>query len=154
MSVNRWFGGLALQCLALVMPGSQAMAYDPPASSRPLMNGVDFSAATPLNEDYRLQFGACDRGIAGVGQKDHFKGHNLRLPNRPESKQFYLCSRDPSNVKALLKLKDGGILFDSKMALDVDGSWAAWNNLPGATDLKETSYKWPGVANSSSQAAQ
>lgn len=130
------------------------MAYDPPAASRPLLASVDFTAATPLDEGYRLQFVACDRGITGVGRKDHFNGHNLRLPNRPESRQYYLCSRDPSNVKALLKLKDGGVLFDSKMALDVDGSWAAWNNLPGATDLKETSYKWPGVADSSSQAAQ
>jgi Fungal chitosanase of glycosyl hydrolase group 75 len=40
------------------------------------------------------------------------------------------------------------------MALDVDGSWAAWNGLPGATDLKETAYKWPGSFNSSSQSSQ
>jgi hypothetical protein len=154
MSAKRWFGALVLRCLAMGLPISQAMAYDPPASSQPMLNSVDFTAVAPLDEGYRLQFGACDRGIAGVGQKDHFRGHNLRLAGRPESKQYYLCSRDPSNVKALLKLKDGGILWHSKMALDVDGSWAAWNGLPGATDLKETSYKWPGVANKSSQAAQ
>lgn len=131
-----------------------AAAYDPPAASAPLLRGVDFAASAPLDEGYRQQFVACDRGLPGIGTKDHFRGHSLRIPGRPEARQFYLCSRDPSNVKALLKLKDGGVLWHSKMALDVDGSWAAWNGVPGATDLKETSYKWPGVADTSSRAAQ
>lgn len=130
------------------------MAYDPPAAARPLLKGADLPSAKPLDEDYRLQFAACDQGLAGIGPKDHFRGHSLRLPGKPEANQYYLCSRDPSNVKALLKLKDGGIFWHSKMALDVDGAWAAWNGIPGATDLKETSYKWPGVTKKSSQAAQ
>ena len=154
MLAARWIIGLALGCLGHGLMVGQAMAYDPPPASQPLLNQVDLPAATPLDEDYRLQFVACDRGLNGVGRKDHFRGHSLWVPGKPPSKQYYLCSNDPSNVKALLRLKDGGILLHSKMALDVDGSWAAWNDLPGATDQKETSYKWPGVADKHSRAAQ
>jgi len=133
---------------------AQAQSYQPPEESKPLLGGADLPSATPLDEAYRLQFAACDKGITGVGAKDHFNGHDLRLRNTPESRQYYLCSRDPSNVTALLKLGNGGVLWQGKMALDVDGSWAAWNGIPGATDLKETSYKWPGVTPSSSRDAQ
>lgn len=154
MSARHWFAAASLACVAFASAMGEADAYEPPALSRPLLGAVDFSAAAPLDEDYRRQFVACDRGLAGVGAKDHFRGHSLRLPGRPEAKQYYLCSRDPSNVEALLKLKDGGVFWHSKMALDVDGAWAAWNGVPGATDLKETSYKWPGVADKGSQAAQ
>ncbi|PWW01846.1 chitosanase (glycosyl hydrolase group 75) [Hoeflea marina] len=139
--------------LAAALAAGQANAYDPPAASVGLLSGVDFAAAAPLDEGYRMEFVGCD-GDAGASKKDHFLGHSLRLSGVPESRQFYLCSRDPSHVKALLKLEDGGIYWHSKMALDVDGSWAAWNGIPGATDLKETSYKWPGYPNSSARAAQ
>jgi hypothetical protein len=154
MPVNHWLAALGFGCLAMALPPGQALAYDPPASSKPLLKGVDFTAAGALDEEYRLQFVACDRGMAGVGPKDHFRGKKLRLAGKPEKKQYYLCSRDPSNVEALLTLKDGGVFWHSKMALDVDGSWAAWNGIPGATDSTETSYKWPGVAGSGSHAAQ
>ncbi len=143
-----------LASLAFATLASQGLAYDPPETSADLLTGVDFSAAVPLDESYRREFVACDGGNAGQGEKDHFLGFDLKLPNVPASKQYYLCSRDPSNVKALLRLTDGAIYWHSKMALDVDGSWAAWNGLPGATDLKETSYKWPGSPNSSAQSAQ
>lgn len=154
MSAKGWFAAASFAFLTMASALDPASAYDPPASSQPLLRAVDFSAAAPLDEDYRLQFAACDRGVAGVGAKDSFRGHSLRLPGKPESQQYYLCSRDPSNVEALLKLKDGGVFWHSKMALDVDGAWAAWNGVPGATDLKETSYKWPGVADTASRAAQ
>jgi len=144
--------GRLLAALALATLASQARAYDPPAKSADLLKGVDFSNAVPLDEPYRLEFVACDGGNAGQGEKDHFLGFNLKLPN--ESRQLYLCSSDPSNVKALLRLADGAIYWHSKMALDVDGSWAAWNGLPGATTQKGTSYKWPGSPNASAQSAQ
>lgn len=140
--------------LALAALASHAFAAEPPASSAGRLQAIDFSAAAPLDETYRLEFVACDGGAAGQGAKDHFLDFNLKLPNTPDNRQYYLCSRDPSNVKALLRLKDGAIYWRSKMALDVDGSWAAWNGLPGATDLKETAYKWPGSPNPSARAAQ
>ena len=138
----------------LMLVASVANAYEPPAQSTVLLLKVDFSAAVPVDEAYRREFVACDGGNAGLGRKDHFLGIDLERHGLPASKQYYLCSRDPSNVRALLKLSDGAIYWHSKMALDVDGSWASWNGLPGATDQKETSYKWPGVSPSSSQAAQ
>lgn len=144
---------LALAVLGVIAPStarSQTAYAPPPSASR--LAAVDFAAAVPVDETYRQAFTDCDRG---AGQrKDHFLGVDLRLPGVPESKQYYKCSRNPSNVKALLRLADGAIYWHSKMALDVDGSWAAWNNLPGATDLKETAYKWPGSPNPSARSAQ
>jgi hypothetical protein len=139
---------------ACILTSGHALSYEPPETSKPLLAAVDFAQATALDENYRSQFQACDNGVAGIGAKDHFRGKSLILPGKPQSKQYYLCSRDPSNLRALLKLKDGGIFWQSKMALDVDGAWAAWNGVPGATDLKETSLKWLNVADKRSQAAQ
>jgi hypothetical protein len=143
-----------LALLAFAMLASPALAYDPPQASAERLKSIDFAAAQPLDEPYQLEFVACDGGNAGQGGKDRFLGFNLKLPNVPAARQYYLCSRDPSNVRALLRLSDGAIYWHSKMALDVDGSWAAWNGLPGATDLKETAYKWPHSGNSSSHSAQ
>jgi hypothetical protein len=134
--------------------GPVADAHAPPEKSAALMSGIDFAAATPLNEDYRMQFVACDGDAPdGVG-KDMFRGHSMRREGRSENQQYYLCSRDPSHVAALLKLADGAVYWESKMALDVDGAWAAWNGIPGATDQKETSMQWPDVSDKHAQAAQ
>lgn len=139
---------------AMAAPQAADRTYQPPSEVAALLAKVDFAGAKNLSEDYRLEFARCDGQAQGGLGKDHFRGVDLHRPGKPDSQQYYLCSRDPSNVKALLKLPDGGIYWHSKMALDVDGSWAAWSGLPGATDQKETSYKWPKVRPSSSQAAQ
>jgi len=148
---------LARSLQAFVIVGSATVAhpatYVPPEKSAALLSRIDFAAARPLDEDYRGQFVACDGEKSDAG-KDVFRGHSLTLAGVSSDKQFYLCSRDPSRVEALLKLSDGAILWQSKMALDVDGAWAAWNGLPGATDLKFTSFQWPSVADKKSQAAQ
>ena len=123
-----------------------AQVYAPPPASRTVLAGVDFSRAVPVSESYRAQFTACD-GLApnGVG-KDRFLGHALPASRR--------CSTDPSRVRALLKLADGGILWESKMALDVDGSYAAtsgrrWRDSRGrvrnTTDQCGTTHKWSAV---------
>lgn len=147
-----------LACLvvasATLATSATAQEYRPPQSSSALLRNVDFAAAQPVDAAYQREFGACDGALPGAVGKDRFEGVDLRLPHTEESKQYYLCSRDPSNVRALLRLPDGGIFWDSKMALDVDGSWAAWNGLPGATDLKHTAYTWPGAVNSSARSAQ
>ncbi|WP_144575935.1 glycoside hydrolase family 75 protein [Agrobacterium sp. DE0009] len=137
-----------------VLLAIQANAAEPPTQSAGLLNAIDFSLGVPLDENYRLAFQKCDGTTAERRQKDHFLGFDLKLPNVPDAKQYYLCSRDPSNVRALLRLGDGAVYWRSKMALDVDGSWAAWNGLPGATDLKETAYKWPGSGDPSARSAQ
>ncbi|MBZ0216153.1 MAG: hypothetical protein K8F25_06355 [Fimbriimonadaceae bacterium] len=129
------------------------IAYDAPEASANLLRNLEPNNSRALDENYRSEFTNCD-GKGDLAKRDHFGGVSLRLANTPERKQYYLCSRDPSNVDALVKLKDGGILWESKMALDVDGSWVSWAGFPGATDQKETSYKWSDVPSKSSQAAQ
>jgi hypothetical protein len=119
----------AALCLSLAAPQT-ARAYDPPAESKPLLQHVDLRAATPVDEDYRGEFTRCDA-------TNKFRGHALS--------GHYRCSEDPSHVEALLRLSDGGVYWESKMALDVDGSWAAWN-IPGQTDQKCTSLMWTPVA--------
>ena len=136
-----------------VQVAEPAPVHVPPAASASLLSRVNFGAAAALDEDYRGQFEKCD-GLAGQPEKDTFRGHSLWRANTPSDKQYYLCSRDPSRVKALLKLSDGAVYWESKMALDVDGSAAAWEGIQGATDQKDTWFRWPSVADKSSQAAQ
>jgi Fungal chitosanase of glycosyl hydrolase group 75 len=121
----------------------QAADYAPPEASKDLLKSIDFSGATALDMDYHRQFLRCD-GLAAGGQgKDVFRGFALH--------GHYRCSTDPSRVKALLKLGNGAVLWESKMALDVDGSWAAWSgtkwkrpdgSIIETTDLCGTSMKW------------
>jgi hypothetical protein len=120
-----------------------AQTHVPPAASADLLRGVDFSKAKPVDEEYRKQFVACDGDAPGEVGKNKFRGFTLS--------GNYRCSTDPSRIKVLLKLADGAIYWESKMALDVDGSWAAWSgtkwtNSQGqvikTTDLCGTSLKW------------
>ena len=140
--------------LAVSARAQVSASYSPPPSSASLLSRINLSAAAPLDAAYEREFVACDGSLPGAVGKDYFGGFNLRRPGVPSSQQYYLCSRDPNNVRALLRLADGGILWESKMALDVDGSWAAWNGLPGATDLKRTAYTWPGATDRQARTAQ
>ena len=148
----------ALLSLMLAAPCAAAPDYAPPTLSTRLLGSINFDAAQPVDADYSAEFTKCDGTphVATAG-KDHFRGFDLRRYDKNGGllpQQYYLCSNDPSNVRVLLKLEDGGIYWDSKMALDVDGSWAAWNGRPGATDLKLTAYHWPGMRDSTKRAAQ
>lgn len=132
--------------IALWAAAAAQEPYKPPPQSGTLLKKVDFAKAKPLDEGYRNEFVRCDGDAPGKAGKDTFRGHALKAP--------YLCSEDKSRVKALLVLADGAIYWDSKMALDVDGSWAAWSgkkwvNAKGkvikTTDLCGTSLKWKTV---------
>jgi hypothetical protein len=112
--------------LGYVAP-SQVFAYEPPEGSRALLNGIDFASATPVDEDYRGEFRRCD-------DTNVFRGQHLQ--------GWRQCSGDKNNVEALLKLSNGAIVFESKLGLDLDGSWKTWND-PGAADLRTTWYQWP-----------
>lgn len=121
----------------------RAADYRPPTDSAAVLQKIDFAAATPLNETYRKRFTRCDGLLRRAAGKDTFKGVTLRKP--------YLCSTDPSFIKTMLKLKDGGVLWESKMALDLDGSWASWSgtewkkadgSIQKTTDLCGTTMKW------------
>jgi hypothetical protein len=99
---------------------SAQSSYTPPLQSVSVLTGIKFNKAIPLDESYRDEFEICDQ-----------------KPNK--------CSEDPNNVKALLKFPSGTIFFESKLSLDIDGSWIACND-PGLTDQCATSYRWTGLA--------
>jgi hypothetical protein len=108
---------------------SAAESYVPPADSSNLLSGIDFSKATPVDEAYRAEFKRCD-------DQNKFRRYTLS--------GWRKCSGDKNNVRALLKLQDGSIYFESKLGLDLDGSWKAWHNA-GLADLRGTWYQWPRV---------
>jgi hypothetical protein len=121
--------GILVACVIGLAPRAQAQQYEPPAASRNLLRGIDFAHAAPVDEDYRAEFKRCD-------DQDVFRGQKLQ--------GWRKCSPDKNNVKALLKLSNGAILYESKLSLDLDGSWKAWNT-PGAADQRGTWYTWPRV---------
>lgn len=120
-----------LMLLALYAPlrVAQPPGYTPPPASAGVLRDVDFSAARPLDEDYRAQFDRCDR-------ENIFR--DVRMTG------FRRCSTDPNRVRALLKFPNGTVFFESKMGLDIDGSHKACND-PGLADLCATWFRWPGL---------
>src|SRR4051812_30643550 len=117
---------LALLALFVSATGAVAQDYTPPTESSSVLSRVDIAHARPVDEVYRNEFVRCDGLASGGAGRDTFLGH--AVPRH--------CSTDPSRVRALLRLPDGGILWESKMALDVDGSFAAtsgrrWRNSNG-----------------------
>ena len=109
---------------------AQSTIYTPPSLSVNALKNIQFSQAVPFNEEYRKQFELCDK-------ENTFNGETM--------KGFRKCSGDPNNVKALLKFPDETIFFESKLSLDIDGSWKACND-PGLVDLCPTSYSWKGLS--------
>lgn len=100
--------------------------YAPPASSAPVLTGIKFETATPVDESYRNEFHRCDT-------LNKFKNQTMSGHRK--------CSNDQNRVKALLKFPDGSIFFESKLSLDIDGSWKACNNA-GSTDQCPTWFRW------------
>jgi hypothetical protein len=110
-----------------------AEEYRPPPASLSLLSQLNFQSAKPVDEDYREQFKRCD---------DNNEFRHYQLTGWRE------CTGDKNNVRALLRLPNGAILWDSKLGLDLDGSWKAWND-KGAADLRGTWYQWPRLCNES-----
>lgn len=96
-----------------------SQVYKPPQKSESLLTKIKFNQAAEVDKDYKKSFDECDK-----------KGGK--------------CSSDPNNLKALLRFGDRALFFDSKMALDLDGSWVGCNcgNSMGAVDQCSTSYFW------------
>jgi Fungal chitosanase of glycosyl hydrolase group 75 len=112
-----------LNCLVAV---SQQTVYTPPPASAPLVRGIRFEDAAPIDESYRAEFDRCDR-------EDRFRDQAMR--------GFRKCSNDKNKVAALIKFPNGAVFFQSKLALDIDGSQKACND-PGAADQCPTWFKW------------
>lgn len=119
-------------CIGALFLSAAAIAqvdYVPPPASAGALTGIKFSSATPVDENYRREFDKCD-------QQNTFKGKAMT--------GFRKCSGDPNRARALLKFPDGTIFFESKLGLDIDGSWKACNDA-GLTDLCPTWMSWPNL---------
>lgn len=99
------------------------------SSSRPWPTGVRLPAGRPVDEDYRLQFGSCDRDGS-------FRGHAT-----------HGCGDDPNEVTALRRLPDGAIAYVSKLAVDLDGSPFACGANHGRMDQCPTTLMLRDAAN-------
>lgn len=105
---------ILMSCLA-----SYAHDYKPPTKSANLLTAIDFQKGKEFDLPYKKSFDDCDK----VGGK---------------------CNSDPNNLKTLLRFGDQAVYFDSKMALDLDGSFVGCNcgNNMGLVDQCSTSYFW------------
>jgi len=83
------------------------MAFQPPAASKPLLDGIPFDEATDTAAKAKARYDAFDKTTAGKS--------------------------DPSKCKAILKFPDGTIFWSSKMAVDADGA----PSKPGRPNGKE-----------------
>ncbi len=123
---------IAVIALAIVSPPArmaQLPGYSPPAASMMVLEGINFAGATPVDESYRAEFDRCDR-------ENIFKGK--RMTN------FRKCTNDPNRVKALLRFTDRTVFFESKLSLDIDGSFKACHS-PGLADQCPTWFEWPAL---------
>jgi hypothetical protein len=134
--------------MGIGLPVSEAADYVPPAASAALLKGIDFKKAVPVDEAYRAEFANCDKNnkFRGVDLTGDYRCKKMNAAGKDIS--------DPNRAEALLRLANGAIYWHSKMALDVDGSWAAWNGLGDHTTQKRTSFHWSDQADPKSQAAQ
>lgn len=122
---------LAFLLLAVVVPpptSAQPVPYQPPGRSAAALAGIPFTKAQPVDEGYRQEFTECDR-------TNRFRGQTMP--------SFRKCSGDPNNVRALLRFPDGTVFFDSKLSLDIDGSWLACKGSGAPTSQCPTSFNWP-----------
>jgi hypothetical protein len=101
--------------------------YTPPSQSATALTDIPFNKATPVDEVYRKEFENCDKN-------NIFKGVKMR--------DFRKCSEDRNNFKALLKFPDGTIFMESKLGLDIDGSWKACKGGSVPTSQCPTSFNW------------
>jgi hypothetical protein len=113
---------------------------------------------------YTAPSGACEllkKGDVSLAGGERIEGligefRNCDLHNRfhgIELTGHYRCMNpaddrksDLNKVAQLAILKGGYAYWDSKMAVDVDGSWASTHGHPGPTDSPDTSFRWPGGA--------
>ncbi len=103
---------------------------------------------SPIDENYRAQFHSCD--VNNIFRRHKLSGSHRCTSTNAKGED----TSDRNNVTLLARQEDGGVIWKSKLSLDVDGSWAAWNNIGGRTTQKFTSLKWANVAEKKSQMAQ
>lgn len=107
---------------------AQPTTYQPPVRSAAAVTAIPFEKALPVDEGYRSGFINCDKA-------NRFRGQVMP--------PFRQCLGDANNVRALLRFPDGTVFFDSKLSLDIDGSWLACKGSGAPTSQCPTSYNWP-----------
>src|SRR4029077_11008591 len=97
-------------CLSLLRASAQSgpdvhpvMAYVPPTTSASIVAPIRFESATPFDATLHQRFQDCD-------------DHDLCDGKTVNDK----CSTDPSRNTVFLKMPDGTVFFDAKMAIDAD----------------------------------
>lgn len=105
---------IAISCIT-----AYSHSYKPPKKSASLLTEINFPKGKDFDSQYKKTFDDCDK----VGGQ---------------------CNRDPNRLKTLLRFGDKALYFDSKMALDLDGSYVGCNcgNNMGLVDQCSTSYFW------------
>lgn len=86
---------LLMECFLLSNSCSFGQEYTPPSESGTSVDGVPFDKALPAAKLLKAAFDSCDLAA---------------------------CKLDPSRNKALLKFPSGAVFYESKMAIDIDGS--------------------------------
>ena len=120
---------VGLSLVAFTRP-LRSQSYSPPAASVSVLAPIRFDSAKPLDPALHQRFQGCD-------DHDQCDGKPLR----------YKCSNDPNRNTVFLKLADGTIFYDAKMAIDADGAEFT-KTTPGMTDQADTSFRYPLTGNS------
>lgn len=106
----------------------------PPTGSGASAPQIDFSRASPVDENYRQQFTDCD-------EHDVFLGEVMQ--------GFRKCSGDRNNLTRLVRfqsipgLPGDVIAFTSKLGVDYDGSFVAANSRDDRPEGHVAGVGWP-----------
>jgi hypothetical protein len=113
----------------------------------PIVAALSFGAAlhaqqfpglgTPISESYRAMFGACDRA-------DTFGSVRFPIRTKTGAIRWFGCRTDPSRFTRFVQVPATGsasraVIFEAKLAHDLDGSPAACSGAGGITDQCATS---------------
>lgn len=109
-----------LFCLCAISVYSQTYLPKDKESAKKVAK-IDFTKAVNIDDAYKTSFDKCDKDTSKNG-----------------------CEKDPNRLRKLARFGDRAIFFDSKMSLDLDGSYVACNcqNNIGKSDQCSTSYTW------------
>jgi hypothetical protein len=91
-----------------------------------LTSFIGFNSAQLLDQKFHARFAMCDKS---------------NICDGVELKPPFQCSGDPSRNTVFLKLADGTIFYDAKMAIDADGSWLSMAHK--GTNQGNTSLRYP-----------
>ncbi len=115
----------------VVSASASAADYKVPGGYDAHLKGIDFSAAQPVDDDYLAQFKKCDE--ENIFRGEEMTGNRRCLKGEKNS--------DPNNAKGLIRFPNGAVMFEAKMAVDVDGGYRPCaGSSKGPTNQCRTSF--------------